>query len=278
MALSNLMTKSFFQRTVSGIVLVLIALVTIISGGMVLDITLAMVSLVGMTEIYRVYRIQVGSPLYMVGAAATMIWYMMLYTDMTNYFDILLICMLVAAMAVYVFGFPKVSTRQVMVTVFGFVYVSVMLSYIFRIRESAGGVYTVWLVFLCSWVSDTCAYLAGVTMGKHKLAPVLSPKKSVEGFIGGVVGAVALGLLYAAIFGKHVPFHISPLFVFPVTCFIGSMISVIGDLAASAIKRKHDIKDYGRLIPGHGGILDRFDSVIFTAPMVWFLLVFMQVV
>ena len=103
------------------------------------------------------------------------------------------------------------------------------------------------------------------------MAPVLSPKKSIEGAVGGVAGAALLGCLYALLIGSinsaqgHTPL------LYGIICAIGALISMVGDLAASAIKRNKEIKDYGHLIPGHGGILDRFDSVIFTAPFIYFL-------
>ena len=109
--------------------------------------------------------------------------------------------------------------------------------------------------------------------GKHKLAPVLSPKKSIEGAVGGVAGAALVGLVYAVIIGKLGISQRELLWVFPVISAIGAVISQVGDLAASAIKRNFGIKDYGRLIPGHGGIMDRFDSVVFTAPMIYYLAV-----
>ena len=96
------------------------------------------------------------------------------------------------------------------------------------------------------------------------MAPVLSPKKSVEGGIGGVVGAALLGAVYAAVFKQQIVGY-------AIICGAGALISMVGDLAASAVKRDKGIKDYGKLIPGHGGILDRFDSVIFTAPIIYFL-------
>ena len=121
-----------------------------------------------------------------------------------------------------------------------------------------------WLIFLCSWGCDTCAYCVGMLIGKHKMAPVLSPKKSVEGAVGGVAGAVLLGVIYAAATK-------GPMAEYALICGVGALISMVGDLAASAIKRNMGIKDYGKLIPGHGGILDRFDSVIFTAPVIYYL-------
>ena len=110
--------------------------------------------------------------------------------------------------------------------------------------------------------------------GKHKMAPKLSPKKSIEGAVGGVVGAAILGFLYGMFFEKHMNVIMQPGFVSACACAIGALISQVGDLAASAIKRNHEIKDYGHLIPGHGGIMDRFDSMIFTAPAIYFAVLF----
>lgn len=268
MAVKNLMTKSFLERTISGIVLVLIALVTIITGGDVLLATVGIISLIGLFELYRVFEIQ-NTIVGYIGYAATIGYYALLRTGFEQYIVIELVLCLMLFMAVYVFTFPKYKTQQIMMGLFGLVYVTVMLSYIYQVRIGENGAYAVWLIFLCSWGSDTCAYLAGVTMGKHKMAPVLSPKKSVEGGIGGVVGAALLGLIYALVVYESGSREI---WTYPIICAVGALISMVGDLAASAIKRNHDIKDYGRLIPGHGGIMDRFDSVIFTAPIIWFLL------
>ena len=132
----------------------------------------------------------------------------------------------------------------------------------------------VWMIWISAWGSDTCAYcvgmLTGKTIGNHKVFPVLSPKKSIEGCIGGVVGAALLGML----FGHFVMGSDYGTIMMGIICGIGSVIAQCGDLAASAIKRNYNIKDYGKCIPGHGGILDRFDSIIFTAPCIYFLIYF----
>ena len=145
-----------------------------------------------------------------------------------------------------------------------------MLSYVYQIRDLESGGAWVVMIFICSWVNDTCAYCVGVTMGKHKMSPKLSPKKSVEGLIGGILGSAIVASVYGVFFNANVcEIENSPV-IFAVIGACGAGMAVIGDLAASAIKRNNDIKDYGKLIPGHGGILDRFDSIIFTAPIVYY--------
>ena len=154
----------------------------------------------------------------------------------------------------------------------GLFYAGIMLSYIYKVRILENGGYLVWLVFIGAWGSDTFAYITGMTIGKRKFLPKLSPKKTLEGCIGGVVGAAFVGFLYGLIFSQHFTLVSNPKVAFMIICGSSSIISQLGDLTASAIKRDHKIKDYGRLIPGHGGILDRFDSIIFVAPVVYYLI------
>ena len=256
----------FKTRLLSGILLVIIALATIISGGYILFFTLLAVSLIGMSELYKAMNVQ-NEKNYLLAAAGyagAVLYYAAVLLDFQRYGVLAIIFGLVLIMFVYVFTYPEYEAKQVMPTLFGIVYVAVMLSFIYLTRCLPGGKFHVWLIFLCSWGCDTCAYCVGMLIGKHKMAPVLSPKKSVEGAVGGVVGAILLGIIYAAATkGGMVEYAI--------ICGVGALISMVGDLAASAIKRNQGIKDYGKLIPGHGGILDRFDSVIFTAPIIYFL-------
>jgi len=249
---------------------VIIALVTIITGGDVLFGTILLISLIGMTEIYKVLEIE-KKALGFVGYAAAIVYFALIRFGLTEWVTALGIGFLIFIMAVYVFTYPKFRSEHVTLAFFGLFYVAFMLSYVYQIRMLEQGAFLVWLVFLCSWGCDTCAYCVGVTMGKHKMAPVLSPKKSVEGGIGGVVGAAILGAFYATAINRFAAGTDASVLQYALICGVGGIISQIGDLAASAIKRNHDIKDYGKLIPGHGGILDRFDSVIITAPIIFYL-------
>ena len=260
----------FKTRLISGIVLVIIALATIISGSWILFFTLLAVSLIGMRELYKVMKVsdEHVTVLELVGYLGAVLYYIAMKADFGNYGTMAIIISMILILFVYVFGYPKYHAEQVMAAFFGVVYVAVMLSFIYLTRSLPDGKFLVWLIFLCSWGCDTCAYCVGMLIGKHKMAPVLSPKKSVEGAVGGVVGAALLGAIYAAVVGSHLEAE-NPVITYAIICAVGALISMVGDLAASAIKRNHNIKDYGTLIPGHGGIMDRFDSVIFTAPVIY---------
>lgn len=256
----------FKTRLISGIVLVIIALATIISGSWILFFTLLAVSLIGMRELYKVMKVsdEHVTVLELVGYLGAVLYYIAMKADFGNYGTMAIIISMILILFVYVFGYPKYHAKQVMAAFFGVVYVAVMLSFIYLTRSLPDGKFLVWLIFLCSWGCDTCAYCVGMLIGKHKMAPVLSPKKSIEGAVGGVAGAALLGVIYAAATqGKMAEYAL--------ICAVGALISMVGDLAASAIKRNQNIKDYGKLIPGHGGILDRFDSVIITAPVIYYL-------
>lgn len=272
-AIKKLMTKSFLERLISGIILVIIALVTIILGKDVLLVTVVAISVIGFYELAKVYGLQWKFP-GICGYIATIGYYALIRMDYKEYIIVFFIAYLIVLMGTYVFTFPKFKAEDVMVCFFGMFYVILMLSYIYQVRMMQDGAYIVWLIFLCSWGCDTCAYLVGVMFGKHKMAPVLSPKKSIEGGIGGVAGAALLGFIYATIFKDKITIDNANI-IFPIVCAVGGIISQIGDLTASGIKRNHDIKDYSRLIPGHGGILDRFDSVIITAPIIYYLVAFL---
>lgn len=262
------------QRVISGAVLVVILAITLYFGGIVTCGLMALVSLVGNMELLRVYGVNKKTP-GIVCYLATVLYYIAIYLDRMDIIVPMMVIYLLVMLAVYVLTFPTYSDKQIMAAFMDFFYVSVMLSFVYLIRNMEHGLVLVLLIFVSSWINDTCAYFVGRALGKHKMAPVLSPKKSIEGLIGGIVGAGVFGAVYGILFDKYVDtMNYAPL-LFAVVGAVGALPAVIGDLAASAIKRNNDIKDYGKLIPGHGGILDRFDSIIFTAPIIYYLLVYL---
>lgn len=263
----------FKTRLLSGIVLVILALIMIISGGNVLLFSTLAISFVGMYELYRVFKME-KSILALISYGVAVLYYCNLNWQFIAEPMMIAMLLLILLMFAYVFSYPKYEAKQLIASFFGLFYVAVMLSYVYQIRMLENGVYLAFLIFICSWGCDTCAYCVGKLIGKHKMAPVLSPKKSVEGGIGGVLGTALLTVIYLKVFKTQMGIDGTAIAVLAVISAVAGLISMVGDLAASAIKRNYDIKDYGTLIPGHGGILDRFDSMIITAPIIYYLAVF----
>lgn len=262
----------FKTRALSAVVLVAVLGSALFFGGYYLWALMLFSSIVGFFEFVRAMREPSERDnmrpdiLEAFGYLGIVTMYLILLTGKLIFAYYAIVLLLIALMIVYVLQFPKFPTSKMMQVYFGVIYVGVMLSFVYLTRASEQGLKLVWLIFIASWICDTCAYLTGMLIGKHKLTPKLSPKKSIEGAIGGVAGAAVVGLLYGIIIRLD-----DAAWVPAVICGVGGIISQFGDLTASAIKRNHDIKDYGKLIPGHGGILDRFDSVIITAPIVFIL-------
>lgn len=184
----------FRTRLISGIVLVALAILLVTKGGVLLYCVTAAISLIGMFELYRVMGIEKKAP-GIAGYLACLGYYGLVWFEGQHYVTLLAIAALMVLMSIYVFTFPKYGTEQITVAFFGIFYLGIMLSYLYQVRAMADGKYLVWLIFLSSWGCDTCAYCAGMLLGKHRLAPVLSPKKSIEGAVGGVVGSALLGCI-----------------------------------------------------------------------------------
>ena len=138
-----------------------------------------------------------------------------------------------------------------------------------RLMELGGGLVLIPLV--AAFCSDTMALFAGMAFGKHKLAPLVSPKKTVEGFLGGIIGGMVGMVLFRIILFLCTEVQLNILWCIALG-LVGAVMGQLGDLVFSAVKREYGIKDYGRLLPGHGGVLDRFDSVIFAAPVLWLII------
>lgn len=259
----------FWKRLASGVVLLAAALAILYIGKLPLLLACGIISLIGQWELYR--AIGIGHKgLSIIGYLMTVVYYVMVWVDSREYTAAMMVGALLVFMTAYVATFPEYKTEEITGAFFGMCYVSVLMSYVYLTRALGDGIYMVWLILVSSWGSDTLAYCAGMLFGKHKMVPKLSPKKSWEGAAGGILGAALLGFLYAMVFRSKMVSTLDPVFSCTFACAVGAVISMIGDLAASAIKRNHDIKDYGNCIPGHGGILDRFDSMLFTAPAIYY--------
>lgn len=153
-------------------------------------------------------------------------------------------------------------------TVTGVLYIPFLMSFVAQVRSMEHGAWLVWCIVFGAVITDTAAYFVGVSLGRHKLLPKVSPKKTVEGAIGGVLGSTLVMLVFGLLVPEQVRAAV-PWYHFLILGILCGIVSQLGDWSASAIKRSAGIKDFGKLIPGHGGMLDRIDSILFVGPVVY---------
>lgn len=190
--------------------------------------------------------------------------------DFFGYVFLIAFSVIALTLVVSVFSGSEFSVEVAALSSSTAVYISFGFASLVLLRDLKYGVYIFLIPFVISWMTDTFAYFSGMLFGKHKLIPSVSPKKTIEGAVGGTVCAVALTLLYGFIAGKisgSEPQYLS----IAIIATVVSILSQCGDLVMSLIKRRFGIKDYGKIFPGHGGVLDRFDSIIISAPFIYFI-------
>ncbi len=262
-------------RLRSSVIITLLAAGVLYCGSLVLFLVVAAVSMIGLFEMMQAFglrRTALAAAAFMSGAIfLEAVW---LGWDKGLMLALFLAFLLI--MGTYIFTFPKYTAAQAAETVFAVLYIPVMLSYIYRVDVLTDSMAYTCLVLLSAWVSDVGAYCVGMQIGRTKMTPVLSPKKTVEGAVGAVVVSAGAGALYGLAFSRYLGLFEKPWLAVMILFVCGSILGQIGDLIASAIKRSVDIKDYGNIIPGHGGIMDRFDSVIVTAPAVYYLILLLM--
>lgn len=261
----------FITRTISGAVLLLVIFSALVTGGPVWLVFTCILSIAALTELTKALKINRTAMVWEAYAACILL-YAALGSGRSELIIVIFAAYFTVVMATYVIGWPKYDVDTSAKSFFSFFYAVFLMSFLYQIRIMDGGIYYMWLVFISAWGSDTCAYLTGILIGKHKMPGTLSPKKSVEGCVGGALGAAVIGFIYG-FYLKDVTLGAA----FAGICLCGSVISQIGDLAASAVKRNCGIKDYGKLIPGHGGIMDRFDSIMFVSPVIYCILFCMNI-
>jgi len=258
-------------RIISALVALPILFFILQKGGIFLYIAAFLLSIIGEFELFRAFTNKHYKPLNGAVYIVTFFWYLGLYLSLSNhYFSLLIMLFLFCLLAYSVFSKRKHSLNDMMITFFGFFYVGFTIAHLVMISKIDANFF-IWYPFIIAFVTDTFAYFVGKYLGKSPLIPSVSPNKTIEGSIGGIIGCVIFSFGYAWIFNKEF------LMYSIVLGLLGSVLSQLGDLIASKIKRSYEIKDFGNIMPGHGGILDRFDSLIVTLPLVYyFMTLFLQ--
>ncbi len=246
-------------RIVSSIVLLPLFLFVIIYGGFVTKLAVLIVALISIKEFTNAFAVSGVKPTNEILYALTIIFLIPNWSNIWSVLPVLLFILVLGESVLLIFG--KNTVDDISVSILTFVYITVALSSVIVVRQASFDF--IWYVFIFAWATDTCAYFSGFAFGKNKLIPSVSPKKTVEGAIGGVIGCIIISVGYAYFV------HPENTLLIGVSALVGSVISQVGDLFASVFKRKLGVKDYGNLIPGHGGMLDRIDSIIFTAPFTY---------
>lgn len=250
--------KDLSKRFLSGLIGLILLIIIVNKGGLFLAVSILLISLIGMREFYRaLHNINIVpmTSLGYIGAFLLFLWAVFPIISLDIVISFLIIALLILLIAK-----KDIDLGGLALTIFGLLYIPYLLFHIYFLD----GTNYIWLTFIIAFGTDTFAYIAGNLFGKHKLYPSLSPKKTIEGSIGGILGSMILTIIFS------IYLEIGPIWQLLVLSLLVSIMCQVGDLAASKIKRMSGIKDYGFIMPGHGGVLDRFDSIIMCAPLIYY--------
>lgn len=264
------------KRVISGLIgFPIVALVLIFGNQIVIDIAFAIIAAMSFHEYSHAFKVSdKAKPLTWLGYLAC-VTIALIHVFPREYLMLIIGAVVPIAIllcfAQILITKMKTTIIDAAVTLFGICYIVIFLMFMPIIRTAENGVFLIWYVMFASWGTDIFAYVCGKLIGKHKFSKI-SPNKTIEGCVGGTIGAVIMILIYTIIINNLCGMNINYVLVASIGLIL-SLLSQMGDFAASSIKRFTGIKDYSNLIPGHGGMLDRIDSIIFIAPFAYFLLV-----
>lgn len=258
-------------RIISALLGIPLLVFVLLRGGTLITVALTVVTLVALGEFYSVFKNVGIRPFYAVGMVSSTVITITsgVYEGRASVYIISILAACVIACFIAMILQNKSRLNDLGITLLGLVYISVLMSMLLTLYFIDKGRTFIWLVFIVAWVGDTFAYFIGISIGKRRLCPGISPKKSVEGSIGGLAGSIlgALVFGYMGLSFFDMDYELTGL---AVVGLVGGIMAQLGDLTASIIKRHAGVKDYGNIMPGHGGILDRFDSVLFVIPVIYY--------
>lgn len=263
------------KRIISSIIGLPIVILVFLSGNIhIIDIVISIIAMISCYEYTHCFKTtQKAKPISWICYAACLIIAVLHFIPSEYLIYIVAIFVPLAIVALFlqvIITNLKITIIDIAVTILGICYVVLFYAFIPMIYGLEFGRFYIWYTIIIAWGTDIFAYAVGRRIGKHKFSQI-SPNKSIEGCIAGTLGAIILSILYTLLLNQYFNFNIN-YFVVLAMSLILSLIGQIGDFSASSIKRYTGVKDFSNLIPGHGGMLDRFDSLIFIAPFAYFLL------
>ena len=258
------------QRIISAFFAVILLVLVLLSNKYVLDVVVAIISSMAIFEVLSAIKMKEYKIMRTIAILMPFALLLTFYVC-KEYIGAVVYLFIAAFLLTMLFD----HKRYTFDTAVKFITVSLMISLMFIhvsfVRSMDNGVLNLWVILIGCWITDTCAYFTGYVCGKHKLAPTISPKKTIEGSIGGVVGVTVVLVAYAYVMGNIYNISANLLYAAIIGLICG-VISQLGDLCASIIKRENGVKDFGNIMPGHGGVMDRFDSFLFVVPCVYYFL------
>jgi len=257
------------QRVLSAAVGILYIFFMLYFGGWFFKISVLLMAFILMHEFYHAFTTIGFRPIKWLGYIF-IIW--LFYSNFVNQWNnsiILIMIFSILGLIIPIFN-RNINIMDVFITIFAAFYPGMMVFFLIYLGFEAKhyGMNLLIGTFLVTWSTDTFAYFVGRAFGKNKLCPSISPNKTVEGSLGGLIGSILVSIIFGFILNNFVNLDV-PLYHFGIMGLLGGILSQLGDLCASSIKRFCGIKDFGNLLPGHGGLLDRFDSLLFTMPAIY---------
>lgn len=270
------------KRVVSALLgIVVLLIVYFLKNDFIFNLAVAIISIIGLNEFYHAVRQKNIKPFEFIGYVCCLLLICVGFIDdekilIPSMFMFMPILFFILSLSMVMSNLKR-TFNDVASTIMGIIYVPLMFLFLILTWQLENGYLLVWFIFGGAWVTDTFAYLVGKSIGKHKFSKI-SPNKSIEGCIGGIIGGALFYGIYSHYINTNFLLDFGGIeFNVAIMTILGAVISVIsqiGDFAASAIKRNCDIKDFGNIMPGHGGILDRFDSILMISPFVYILFEF----
>jgi phosphatidate cytidylyltransferase len=255
-----------FIRIISALLGIPLLLFVVAKGGIILKISMLILAVLGIDEFFNAFHNVNIKPSKLIGISSAFLLAIFTYNGMR--LELMMLWFFLNAFMILIYALlgKKVNILSSGITALGIYYIVFFMFHVTFIMTSSYPK-LVWLVFITAFATDTFAYFTGVFIGKTKLCPNISPKKTIEGSVGGILGCIISSGIFASFVAPQMIIHCL------ILGFIGSIVAQLGDLTASMFKRYVGIKDYGKIMPGHGGVLDRFDSILFTAPFIYYYIV-----
>jgi len=263
------------QRVISAFFGIIVLVLVLLGNQLLFDIVVTLISAMAIYEVLNAVGLAKNKKMTAISALLPVALMAVSHIAMQYLYSVIFLIITIF-MIMMLFSKGRYTFTDTAVYIAVSVIFSLSFLHVSLVRRLGNENLDVLVILIGSWITDTCAYFTGYFFGKHKLAPEISPKKTVEGSIGGIIGVMIIIVAYAYVAGNIMNVSVN-IYSAIAAGLIAGVVSQFGDLCASIIKREHNVKDFGNIMPGHGGVMDRFDSLLFVAPALYYILKFFPI-